>query len=284
MRFAITGVDRSLSILDALIEAGWEPVKVFTVPVDDHHEHNINLVAKANQLKIPVQLSRLQDDDLRQLGALNCEVLVLASYNWRIGDWSRYLPHAINFHPSLLPEGRGPYPLIRAILQDEKHWGVTCHKVSPQFDEGDILAQLAFPLSADESHESMHLKLQMTSRRLARQVAQNFAALWANAKPQGDGSYWKMLSDAERTIDFTASVETVLRLVRACGLYETRAVVNGTTIFVRRAVGWQEIHHHTPGTLVYVQHRMMVIAVSDGYVGLIEWSSIQPGAERHIGR
>jgi len=61
MRFAITGIDRSLGVLDTLLEAGWEPVKLFTVPVDDYHEHNTNIVNKASELKIPVQLSRLEE-------------------------------------------------------------------------------------------------------------------------------------------------------------------------------------------------------------------------------
>jgi len=284
MRFAITGIDRSISVFDALIEAGWEPVKLFTMPVDDCNDHHVNIVNRANQLKVPVQLSRLQDEDLRQLGALRCDVLVVASYNWKIGDWSPYLPHAINFHPSLLPEARGPYPMIQAILRDEKNWGVTCHKLSPQFDQGDILAQQAFPLSADESHESINLKLQMASRRLATRVAGNFTELWNAALAQGPGSYWKMPGEVERTLDFTESVETILRQVRACGLFECKATVNGTAIFVRRTVGWTEVHHHTPGTVVHVQHRSMVVAVRDGYVGLIEWSSVAPGGQRNVGR
>lgn len=284
MRFAITGVDRSLGVFDALIGAGWTPVKLFTMPVDDHNEHNVNIVHKAKDLNIPVQLSRIEDDDFRHLETLGCEVLVVVSYNWKIGDWSRHLPHAINFHPSLLPEARGPYPMIQAILREEKNWGVTCHKVSPHFDRGDILAQHAFPLTADESHESINLKIQMASQRLATRVAGNFAALWNDAQAQGPGSYWKMLSEAERTIDFGESVEAILRLVRACGLFECKARVNDTAIFVRRAVGWTEVHHHAPGKLVYVQHRTMVIAVRDGFVGLIEWSSIEPGGQRNVGR
>jgi len=284
MRFAITGIDRSLGVLDTLLEAGWEPVKLFTVPVDDYHEHNTNIVNKASELKIPVQLSRLEEPDLRQLEMLGCDVLVIVSYNWKIGEWSRYLPYAVNFHPSLLPEGRGPYPMIQAILRDEPNWGVTCHKVSPQFDSGDILAQQAFPLSHDESHESINLKIQMASQRLAARVAGNFKALWSGAQAQPDGSYWKMPSDVERTIDFGASVETILRQVRAFGLFECKAHVNGTAIFVRRAVGWTEVHHYSAGTVVYVQQRSMVIAVRDGFISLIEWSSIQPGGQRHVGR
>ncbi len=284
MRFAITGIDRSLALFDTLLEAGWEPVKLFTVPVDNHNDHHAEFVARANALKLPVQLSRMRDDDLRQLGEAGCEVLVVASYNWRIGDWSRYLPYAINFHPSLLPEARGPYPMMRAILRAEPHWGVTCHKVSPEFDEGDILAQSAFPMHEEETLDSLNLKVEMASCRLARRVAKDFKALWDGARPQEGGSYWKRLGEEERTIDFTRPVADILRLVRAYGLIECKARLDQHTIYVRRAVGWAEAHAHAPGTVVYRQHRKRVVAVADGYLALLEWSLLQPGGERHIGR
>jgi len=284
MRFAITGIDRSLSVLDAFLKAGWDPVKLFTVPVDNYHDYHANIVNQANQLKIPVQMSRIVDADLKQLGEIGCDILVVASYNWRVGDWSRYIPYAVNFHPSLLPQARGPYPMIQAILQDEPHWGVTCHKLSPQFDEGDVLAQMAFPLTAEETHESINLKIEMTNSRLAGHVAKNFQALWDDAWPQEGGSYWPMPGEAERTIDFRESVASILRQVRAYGLFECKTQVNGTTVYVRRAVGWVESHAYQPGALVYTQQRMMVIAASDGLIGLIEWSAIKPGEQRHVGR
>jgi methionyl-tRNA formyltransferase len=284
MRFAITCVDRSLNVFETFLQAGWEPVKLFTVPVDGVHNQNISVIAKAVQLNIPVQLSRMREEDLRQLAELGCDVLVVAGYDWKIGDWKPYLRYAVNFHPSLLPEGRGPYPAIRAILNEEKIWAVTCHKVSPIFDEGDILSQDIFPLCADESHESINIKIEMASQRLAAHVARNFVDLWNGARPQSGGSYWAQLTDEERTIDFSRSVAEILRLVRAYGLYECKAKINGTTIFVRRAVGWTEAHAYQPGTRVYVQQRTMVVAVRDGFIGLVEWSSIEPGAQRHIGR
>lgn len=284
MRFAITGVDRSFSIFEAFLQAGWEPLKVFTAPVDDYHDHHIKLVTRANALKIPIQLSRITDDDLYQLGAAGCEVLVVSNYGWRIGDWARYLPHAINFHPSLLPDARGPYPMVRAILRAEPHWGVTCHKVSAEFDAGDILTQSAFALQDDETLDSLNLKIEIAAGRLAGRVARDFKTLWAQARPQEGGSYWGKFTDAERTLDFNQPVADILRVVRAFGRIECLARLDRHTVYVRRAVGWVEAHAHQPGTVVYEQHRQKVVAVADGYVGLIEWSALQPGGERHIGR
>jgi len=52
---------------------------------------------------------------------------------------------ALNLHPSLLPEYRGPDPLGEQLAAGETRPGVSLHLVSQAFDEGDILAQSALP-------------------------------------------------------------------------------------------------------------------------------------------
>jgi methionyl-tRNA formyltransferase len=284
MRFAITGVDRSLSVFDALVAAGWRPVKLFTVPPSPVTNLNRAIIERAVGLGIPVQLSRMDEADLADLAARDCAVLVCASYNWRIGDWRPHLPFAVNFHASPLPEARGPYPAFRAILEGRTFWGVTCHKLEPGFDAGDILDAETFPLGDAECHDSLDLKTQMAAGRLAARVAADLPGLWRKARPQGPGSYWKLTGDDERTLDFTAPVEAILRQVRAFGMTETVAHVNGKTVYVRRAVGWTEAHAHAPGSVVHADGRRSVIAASDGYVGLLEWSPIPLVATEAVGR
>ncbi len=284
LRFAITGVDRSLSIFEALLAAGWEPVKLFTVPPSPVSNLNRAIIDRAVGLDIPVQLSRMSQADLADLGARGCEVLVCASYNWRIGDWRPHMKFAVNFHASPLPDGRGPYPAFRAILEGRKSWGVACHRLEHRFDVGDILADETFPLSETECHDSLDLKTQMAFGRLARRVAGDLPGLWDRARPQGAGSYWKLTGDAARTLDFTGPVDAILRQIRAFGLTETIAHVNGKTVYVRRVVGWTEAHGHAPGAVVHADGRRTVVAARDGYIGLIEWSPIPLVAVEAVGR
>ena len=276
MRFAITGADRYLGIFEAFLEAGWEPLKLFTVPVDNRVDHNTAMVARAAKAGIPVQMSRLHTRDLADLAERGCEVLVVASYDWRLPDWRPFQPFAINFHPSPLPEGRGPLPGPRAILDGHRHWGMSCHKVEADFDTGDVLARETFPLSANESFETLDLRLQMAGKRLARGVADNFSGLWFGAEPQGPGSYWQRFTAEDRTLDFSSEVEDSLRRMRAFGPLETLARVKDTLIHVRRADGWTESHGHAPGSVVHVSHRTLVVAVRDGYLALLEWSLLNP--------
>ena len=278
MRFAITATDRYLGVFKALVERGWKPVKVFTTPVDGRLHRNTEVVDFANQLKIEVQLSRLTEDNLRELAAQHCEVLVLASYKWRIGDWRPYLKYAVNFHPAPLPYGRGPYPTPVPVLQQATTWGVSCHKVEHEFDTGDVLKTVEFPVSHDDDHDSVDLKIQFASKRLSEDVAGRFLEYWEAATPQTGGSYFPLWTEADLKLDFTQTVEEVLRRVRAFGPIECIAQINAVTMFVRRAVGWTESHVIPAGTVVYVNGLSIVVAVSDGYVGLTEWSLVKQDA------
>jgi methionyl-tRNA formyltransferase len=271
MRFAITAIDRYLGVFEELVKAGWEPVRLFTVPmrsfIDSHHA----VIAYAEQRGVGIQLSRMDDHDMRGLAELGCDILVVASYNWKIGDWRPHLKYAVNFHASPLPDGRGSYPPVRAIMERYDKWAVTCHKLTPEIDQGDILAAENFPLQRDECHESIDLKIQMAAKRLAAKVAGGFEDLWAQAKPQNRGDYWPRWTNKDRLINFLMPVEPIMRQLRAFGLLECLASANNTLLSVRRAVGWTEPHSHTPGHVVHVCNRTIVIAAADGYIGLVEW-------------
>jgi methionyl-tRNA formyltransferase len=276
MRFAITAVDRYLGVFEALVGAGWEPVKLFTTPLRTPHDSHQAVIAYAEKHRIGIQLSRMTEGDLRALHEQQCDILVVASYNWIIGDWRPYLKYAVNFHASPLPEGRGPYPVINAILDKYERWGVACHRVTPDVDHGEVLASEQFPLQPDECHESLDLKIQMAARRLAAKVAGDFEELWKNAKPQVGGSYKRRLTYADHALDFSQPVDSIMRKVRAFGLLESLAEVNGIWIGVRRACGWTEAHSHTPGHVVHVFNRNFVIAAADGYIAIIEWNFATP--------
>jgi len=278
MRFAITATDRYLNVFKALVERGWTPLKVFTTTVDDRLHRNTAVIDFAKQLAVEVQISRLTDQNLHELAGNGCEALVVASYQWRIGDWRPHLKYAVNFHPAPLPRGRGPYPAPVPILEQDTTWGVSCHKIEHEFDTGDVLRTVSFPVAPGDDHDSIDLKIQLASRRLTLDVADHFLQYWEAATPQAGGSYYPLWSDKDRTLDFSQTVEVVLRRVRAFGPIECIARLKDTTLFVRRAVGWIELHQIPPGTVVYVNGLSLLVAVADGYVGLTEWSLIKADA------
>jgi methionyl-tRNA formyltransferase len=159
-------------------------------------------------------------------------------------------------------------------------WGVAAHVLEPAFDTGAIVAQERFPLAADENHDLLLAKCQMAARRIAAALADDLPGLWDQAKPQGLGSYWPRMTQAQRTLDWTGSVADVLRTVRAFGSIETFAQVSSRYIYVWAAAGWEEPHRYKPGTLVHKHRRHLVVAARDGFVQLTGWSPYAPKAPR----
>ncbi len=145
MRFAFAGIDFLGDVFETLIEKGWQPVKLFTRPCDNVYDFNDVTVARARSLRVPVQMSRIRPSDLAALKASGCEALVVAGYPWLVKDWEAHLPYAVNFHPSPLPHGRGPYPIFQALLEGVSDWGMSVHELAPAFDTGAILAQTCSP-------------------------------------------------------------------------------------------------------------------------------------------
>jgi methionyl-tRNA formyltransferase len=274
MRFAATVTDRYLGVLESLVERGWQPLKLFTTAVDNRRHHNSAVIEFARRLNVEVQISRLTEENLRDLGQRGCETLVVASYRWRIGEWRSHLSRAVNFHPSPLPLGRGPYPLPGAILERARVWGVACHKLEHDFDTGDVLKSVEFALSDQEDHDSLDLRIQLAARRLSADVAEHFEQYWDAAAPQDGGSYYPMWTEDDRTLDFSRPVADVLRQLRAFGPLECIAALNQTRFFVRRAIGWTELHTLPTGTIAYINSLAMVVAAADGFIGLTEWSLI----------
>ena len=275
-RFAVTASDRYIGVVNAFLDCGWEPVKLFTAPITTYMASNTKVLELAQSRKIPIQLSRMQDSDLAQLRALDCELLVMASYEWRIGDWTPHIARAINFHPAPLPNYRGPYPLVQGLRDRQTEWAATCHKVAPELDCGDILAEHRFALESYERHESLDLKVQMASAQLAIQVAVNLDQLWDQASAQGIGNYVGRWTDADREIDFNSTVDEIALTLRAFGDFECLAVVNGLRYFVRHAHCWPMAHHTAPGTLLHSEGTRHVVACRDGCVALLDWNLLPP--------
>ena len=288
MKFAFAGIDFLGGVFEALIEAGWSPIKLFTRPCDGLYDFNETVVAQARARRVPIQLSRSRPEDIDALCQAHGRnwALVVAGYPWLIKGWRGKAAYALNIHPAPLPIGRGPYPLFRAILESYESWGVTAHVLAESgFDEGDILAQDLFALDGTETHEVLLARCQMAARRLASgPIGRDIAARWRKAEPQGDGSYWPRATDADRTLDFGQEVAAILRRVRAFGAVEAIARLGDAKVYIAQAEGWREAHRHAPGTIVHRYRRNTVIAAKDGFVMLTRWSPIPLTETARIGR
>lgn len=122
---------------------------------------------------------------------------------------------ALNIHPSLLPLYRGPNPWFWIIKNGDTHSGITIHKLTRDFDQGDIVYQLKFPLGAQDTLGSLLFK----SSYFIEQALLGFMPLLENqtydAIPQSGGTYYSQPSQQDKTISWNNTAVSIENLVKA---------------------------------------------------------------------
>jgi methionyl-tRNA formyltransferase len=258
--------------------AGHEVVKVFTYKTDNKYNFNDYIISLADSLHIPVQFSKVSKTDIYDLRDSGCELLVCAAYPYKIPVLENNAIKGINIHPTLLPEGRGVWPLPYIILKGHNKSGVTIHKMAEELDSGDILLQEEFAVTDTDNLESLSCKSQLKALALLERLFRNFDQYWDNARKQGAGSHWIFPSAEEQTLDWNSSIAEISRTVRAIGKFESRAKFDDKYWVVQDAVVWAEDHQYIPGEVVHRTNKEVVVAAKDGLVCL-RFFEIDPDPE-----
>ncbi len=218
MKIAYIGIDLFFPALESLDALGCEIVEIFTCKTDNKTEFNLKIQAFAKEHNIPCQMTRITKEDISRLQEKGCHFAICAGYYFKI-PWDTNFP-IVNIHPSLLPEGRGSWPMPQTILKGLQKSGVTIHKIAEGFDTGDILLQEEFSLSKDETHESFMGKVYAIIPEMMEKLILNFDEIFKNATPQGDSEYWEAPTLQDMTVTENMTVKEADLILRAFFGYE----------------------------------------------------------------
>jgi len=161
--------------------------------------------------------------------------------------WTRRLPAewlalpalgGIGAHPSLLPRHRGPNPYFWAIDEGDAETGVSIHRLTPAYDDGDVLLRARIAVSEKNSWQLARaldrpalslLRQAVTLHRAGSappaEVQEEALATWA-PEPEGDAL----------RADFHWPAERVLRRLRALSPVPGLALeIRGLAFFATRA-------------------------------------------------
>ncbi|MBR5613810.1 MAG: hypothetical protein IKW64_00720 [Clostridia bacterium] len=218
MKIAYIGIDLFYPALEALEALDCEILEIFTCETDNITEFNVKITDFAVKRNIPCKKSRITKDDIARLLQNGCEAAICGGYYFKIPADTK-LP-IVNIHPSLLPVGRGSWPMALSILRGDKKSGITIHKIAEGFDTGNILLQREFEIADDETHKTFMEKANSLLPEMLESLIKNFALLWQNAKPQGEGEYWEMPAEEKYTVTYDMTVKEADRILRAFYGYE----------------------------------------------------------------
>ena len=270
MKIIYCGHDLLISCFNTLIEQGHEILKVFSNDCDNIYNFNLEIKAKCGNLGIPFTVERITEKDIEELQSKGCELIVSAAYPYKIPVYEG-MPKAINIHPTLLPEGRGPWPFPWIILKQLKESGVTIHKINMDWDKGDILLQEKFDVIDKENLQTITEKSQIAAQKALIKVLNNFEEYWDHSISQSEGSYWPMFTWDNRTIDWDMTVEEIDRIVRAFGNFDSLATFDEKEWIIQDAITWKEEHTYIPGTIIERSDAEVLIAAKDGYVRIMSY-------------
>lgn len=79
---------------------------------------------------------------------------------------NQYEGKILNIHPSLLPKYKGLHTHKRALEAGDSHHGCSIHFVTPELDGGPIIAEAPFPVTQDDTEESLTEKVHLREHKL----------------------------------------------------------------------------------------------------------------------
>lgn len=120
----------------------------------------INQLVKKHNLKLLDTNSINSQETIKILKSWKPDVLVSLSFDQILKKKIIELPKmaALNMHPGILPRYKGIWPEFWKLHNKEKFAGVTIHHMSEKIDEGEIIAQMTYPIKKEDTKLSLALK------------------------------------------------------------------------------------------------------------------------------
>jgi len=242
----------------------------------------VKTLALAAGINVQQPLSFKDPDDIRQLAALQADLMVVVAYGI-------ILPQAvidmfplgcINVHGSLLPRWRGAAPIQRAIMAGDTKTGITIMQITLKLDAGDMLLKEEYTIGPQDTSSHVHDQLaQLGPIGLAKVLAQ-IANGTAQADPQEEAlvTYAEKLDKAEAVLDWSQPAPLLARKVRGLNAWPVaQTLYQGSVLRIWQAEALPHTSALPPGTVVCAEKNLDVVTGE----GLLRLREVQlPGGKR----
>jgi methionyl-tRNA formyltransferase len=211
--------DVAFAIAGLLEQLGHEPLAVIGARPRDGAARAAALAAGL-PAGLDVLLPASRHAIARLVRAYEPDLLLCCGYPWRLPQEAIDAPRlgAVNLHPSLLPEYRGPYPLGWAVRNGDAELGFSAHRMEVEFDTGPVLARGAVPLPEEADFQAAVELLRPLAARITAEALERVAA-GDPGEPQGAAAPGRgsapAFEEAYVPVDWTQPATAVHRQVRA---------------------------------------------------------------------
>lgn len=276
--------------LDALCDAGYDVVGVFTQPDRPAGRGNKLTACPVKQRALERGLDVYQFEKIKapegvaQLRALAPDLAVTAAFGQILTREILDIPThgTVNVHASLLPKHRGSAPINWCIVNGEREAGVTLMLTDVGIDTGDMLESRATPIGELETAGELTGRLSVIGAELLRDALPRY--LSGELKPvkqdEALSSYEPMLQKTMGEIDWSGDAAAIANQVRGLnpwpGAY-TDMPEGRLKLYLARAV--ENDTEAAPGTVIVSGPKTgLVVKCGTGALEILEMQA--PNAKR----
>jgi len=224
MRVVFMGTpDFAVPVLEALVGAGHEVVRVYTQPARPAGRGKARrkspVADAAERLGLRVDApERVRGPVIDDLAALAPDVAVVVAFGQILTQAVLDVPRlgCVNLHASLLPRWRGAAPIQRAIMAGDARTGVCAMQMAAGLDTGPVLARAETPIAPDDTAGTLHDRLAEMGAGLIVETLAGLAEgrLAARPQPEDGVTYAAKIDKAEARIDWTRDADAVSAHIR----------------------------------------------------------------------
>lgn len=223
MRIAIIGQQAfGASVLEAFLKRGDEIAGVFCAPEKAGAKPDpLRLAAEKEGLKV-FQFPSLKGEPAKQaLKELDVELGVMAYVlQFAPQDFVTIPKHGmIQYHPSLLPQYRGPSSINWPIIKGDTKTGLTIFRPNDGLDEGPVILQKTVAIGPDDTLGSVYFNHLFPLGVEAMLEAADLVVAGQHqeiVQDEAQASYEGWCKDKEAQINWHAHIDHIYNLIRGC--------------------------------------------------------------------
>jgi len=226
--------------------------------------------AEAVKLGIPYyELKTFREDFYKYITGTGFELTVVVSFG-KIFP-SKFIDiageNSVNMHPSILPQYRGPSPIITALLNGDKMTGISLVKIAKSFDTGNIYRIRKIPILIEDNRETLEKKIISLGKKMLVDFIEDYGKKPLHSYPQPtEGiSYTKIFTKEDTILNWKESSEKIFNKIRAFGFSPgCITTINGRIVKILKAkYAKQEVPSYkenaNPGEVVRADKEGLVI-------------------------
>lgn len=290
--------DFAVAALDKLISGGYNVVGVVTMPDKPVGRHQNTLQASpVKQYALQKGLSVLQPEKLKDetflaaLDALQPDLQIVVAFRMLPEVvWNRPRLGTFNLHAALLPQYRGAAPINWAVINGDTETGVTTFFLDHNIDTGRVIRRVPVPISDTDTAGDVHDRLMEIGADVVAETVDMILAGNVQAIPQEEMMTDEPLRPAPKIFKETCRLDTALDVKRAYDFVRglspypaawLEASIGGKPLAIKLFRTEKEFsaHAYAPGTLVTDGHKVLKLALSDGFLIIRD---LQPAGKKRM--